>query len=192
MIAWGLLKNGQYSNEKWATFHGINEQLTVEDCDADWTNCQEELNTFTKSNDPLLQSQLASKQTQRCLIYRNALTPVRFQDFRTHRTAHDNSQNWPTFNGVRQKVSHIETTTAIKNPVKSTPLTTMPTTTKPTTTTTKPTTTTTKPRTTTIKHTTTTTKPTAKITRPTMPSTTTKTTSTTISSTTTKATTITE
>ncbi|KAK4037604.1 hypothetical protein OUZ56_029635 [Daphnia magna] len=108
MIAWGLLKNGQYANGKCVTHHGLEKQLTMEDCDADWTKCQEELKTFITSNDPLVQSQvsvgncskatnknqassirlispsdrstlmLASRQTQRCLFYRNAPTPVQF------------------------------------------------------------------------------------------------------------------
>ncbi|KAK4006752.1 hypothetical protein OUZ56_011910 [Daphnia magna] len=59
MIAWGLLKNGQYPNEKGVTHHGLNEQLTVENCDTDWTKCQEELKTFITRNDPLVQSQVS-------------------------------------------------------------------------------------------------------------------------------------
>ncbi|KAK4017537.1 hypothetical protein OUZ56_032949 [Daphnia magna] len=59
MIAWGLLKNGQYANGKCATHHGLEKQLTMEDCDTDWTKCQEELKTFITSNDPLVQSQLS-------------------------------------------------------------------------------------------------------------------------------------
>ncbi|XP_045030955.1 uncharacterized protein LOC123473721, partial [Daphnia magna] len=59
MIAWGLLKNGQYANGKCVTHHGLEKQLTMEDCDADWTKCQEELKTFITSNDPLVQSQVS-------------------------------------------------------------------------------------------------------------------------------------
>ncbi|KZS00082.1 Uncharacterized protein APZ42_003763 [Daphnia magna] len=35
MIAWGLLKNGQYPNGKCVTHHGLNKQLTMENCDID-------------------------------------------------------------------------------------------------------------------------------------------------------------
>ncbi|KAK4045621.1 hypothetical protein OUZ56_033308 [Daphnia magna] len=59
MIACGLLKNGQYANGKCVTHHGLEKQLTMEDCDADWTKCQEELKTFITSNDPLVQSQVS-------------------------------------------------------------------------------------------------------------------------------------
>ncbi|KAK4009701.1 hypothetical protein OUZ56_018847 [Daphnia magna] len=59
MIAWGLLKNGQYANGKCVTHHGLEQQLTMEDCDTDWTKCQEELKTFITSNDPLVQSQVS-------------------------------------------------------------------------------------------------------------------------------------
>ncbi|KZS00771.1 Uncharacterized protein APZ42_002793, partial [Daphnia magna] len=59
MIAWGLLKNGQYPNGKCVTHHGLEKQLTMEDCDTDWTKCKEELKTFITSNDPLLQSQVS-------------------------------------------------------------------------------------------------------------------------------------
>ncbi|XP_045027903.1 uncharacterized protein LOC123471074 [Daphnia magna] len=59
MIAWGLLKNGQYANGKCVTHHGLEKQLTMEDCDTDWTKCQEELKTFITSNDPLVQSQVS-------------------------------------------------------------------------------------------------------------------------------------
>ncbi|KAK4028573.1 hypothetical protein OUZ56_021578 [Daphnia magna] len=31
----------------------------MEDCDTDWTKCQDELKTFIKSNDPLVQSQVS-------------------------------------------------------------------------------------------------------------------------------------
>ncbi|KAK4017564.1 hypothetical protein OUZ56_033070 [Daphnia magna] len=59
MIAWGLLKNGHYPNGKCVTHHGLEQQLTMEDCDTDWTKCQEELKTFITSNDPLVQSQVS-------------------------------------------------------------------------------------------------------------------------------------
>ncbi|KAK4045744.1 hypothetical protein OUZ56_033645 [Daphnia magna] len=59
MIAWGLLKNGQYANGKCVTHHGLEKKLTMEDCDTDWTKCQEELKTFITSNDPLVQSQVS-------------------------------------------------------------------------------------------------------------------------------------
>ncbi|KAK4006335.1 hypothetical protein OUZ56_011489 [Daphnia magna] len=59
MIAWGLLKNGQYPNGKCVTHHGLEKQLTMEDCYTDWTKCQEELKTFITSNDPLVQSQVS-------------------------------------------------------------------------------------------------------------------------------------
>ncbi|KAK4007240.1 hypothetical protein OUZ56_012400 [Daphnia magna] len=59
MIAWGLLKNGQYPNGKCVTHHGLEKQLTMEDCDTEWTKCQEELKTFITSNDPLVQSQVS-------------------------------------------------------------------------------------------------------------------------------------
>lgn len=59
MIAWGLLKNGQYPNGKCVTHHGLNKQLTMEDCDADWIKCQDKLKTLTTSNDPLVQSQVS-------------------------------------------------------------------------------------------------------------------------------------
>ncbi|KZS02531.1 Uncharacterized protein APZ42_000398, partial [Daphnia magna] len=59
MIAWGLLKNGQYPNGKCVTHHGLEKQLTMEDCDTDWTKCQEELKTFITSNDPLVQSEVS-------------------------------------------------------------------------------------------------------------------------------------
>ncbi|KAK4004228.1 hypothetical protein OUZ56_005970 [Daphnia magna] len=57
MIAWVLLKNGQYPNGKCVTHHGFNKQLTMEDCDTDWTKCQDELKTFITS--PLVQSQVS-------------------------------------------------------------------------------------------------------------------------------------
>ncbi|KAK4015088.1 hypothetical protein OUZ56_030078 [Daphnia magna] len=59
MIAWGLLKNGQYPHGKCVTHHGLEKQLTMEDCDTDWTKCQDELKTFITSNDPLVQSQVS-------------------------------------------------------------------------------------------------------------------------------------
>ncbi|KAK4006857.1 hypothetical protein OUZ56_012013 [Daphnia magna] len=59
MIAWGLWKNGQYPTEKCVTHHGLNEQLTMENYDTDWTKCQDEHKTFLTSNDPLVQSQVS-------------------------------------------------------------------------------------------------------------------------------------
>ncbi|KAK4037694.1 hypothetical protein OUZ56_029725 [Daphnia magna] len=59
MIAWGLMKNGQYPNGKSVTHHGLEKQLTMEDCDTYWTKCQDELKTFITSNDPLVQSQVS-------------------------------------------------------------------------------------------------------------------------------------
>ncbi|KAK4045790.1 hypothetical protein OUZ56_033780 [Daphnia magna] len=53
MIAWGLLKNGQYPNGKCVTHHGLEKQLTIEDCDTDWTKCQEELKTFITKDPPV-------------------------------------------------------------------------------------------------------------------------------------------
>ncbi|KAK4015052.1 hypothetical protein OUZ56_030042 [Daphnia magna] len=46
MIAWRFLKNGQYPNEKCVTHHGLDEQLTAENCYTDWTKCQDELKTL--------------------------------------------------------------------------------------------------------------------------------------------------
>ncbi|KAK4006529.1 hypothetical protein OUZ56_011683 [Daphnia magna] len=81
MIAWGLLKNGQYPNGKCVTHHGLNKQLTMEDCDTDWTKCHE-LKTFITSNDPLVQSQVSvgncSKVTNKGQAFENAPTPVQF------------------------------------------------------------------------------------------------------------------
>ncbi|KAI9557148.1 hypothetical protein GHT06_016955 [Daphnia sinensis] len=59
MIAWGLLKNGQHPNEKCVTHHGLDKPLTLEDCDTDWTKCQEELKEYITSNDPLVKTQVS-------------------------------------------------------------------------------------------------------------------------------------
>ncbi|KZS04150.1 Uncharacterized protein APZ42_032987 [Daphnia magna] len=207
MIAWGLWKNGQYPNEKYDTHHGLNRQLIVEDCDADWIKCQEEHSSVTF----LLLSFLTLLQYPSETAAKSALTPTPFGALLN---ILDNSWQQTELVFIHRPTTAITTTvkstlpttttkptttttkptiTTIK-PTTTTPTTTTtkPTTTKPTTTTTTPTTKTTKPTTTTTKKTTTTTKPTTTNIELTFPSTTTKTTSTTISSTTTKTTTTTE
>ncbi|KAI9550580.1 hypothetical protein GHT06_006524 [Daphnia sinensis] len=163
MIAWGLLKNGQHPNEKFVTHHGLDKPLTLEDCDTDWTKCQEELKEYITSNDPLVKTQ----QTQLCLFSKSVPT-----------------QNWATLTSVRQKVSYIKTTRPTTTTTRAT------TTTRPTTTTTRATTMTTKATTTTRPTSTTTSKPIITPKFETPKTTTTSTTTTTIRTTTTAATTI--
>ncbi|KAK4006533.1 hypothetical protein OUZ56_011687 [Daphnia magna] len=56
----GVVEKCTISKQKMCnTHHGFNKQLTMEDCDTDWTKCQDELKTFITSNDPLLQSQVS-------------------------------------------------------------------------------------------------------------------------------------
>jgi hypothetical protein len=59
LINWGLLRSKGHNDTKCVTYHGVGEALTLEKCDPDWTQCQENLQQRLASitNDPLVNSQ---------------------------------------------------------------------------------------------------------------------------------------
>jgi hypothetical protein len=59
LISWGLLRSKAHNNTKCVTYHGVGKVLTLEDCDPNWTQCQENLQQRLANitNDPLVHSQ---------------------------------------------------------------------------------------------------------------------------------------
>jgi hypothetical protein len=59
LINWGLLRSKGHNNTKCVTYHGVGEVLTLETCNPNWTQCQENLQQRLANitNDPLVQSQ---------------------------------------------------------------------------------------------------------------------------------------
>ena len=59
LISWGLLRSKAHNNTKCVTYHGLGKVLTLEECDPNWTQCQENLQQRLANitNDPLVHSQ---------------------------------------------------------------------------------------------------------------------------------------
>ncbi len=59
LISWGLLRSKAHNDTKCVTYHGVGKVLTLEDCDPNWTQCQENLQQRLANitNDPLVHSQ---------------------------------------------------------------------------------------------------------------------------------------
>ena len=59
LINWGLLRSKGHNDTKCVTYHGVGKVLTLEDCDPNCTQCQENLQPCLASisNNPVVHSQ---------------------------------------------------------------------------------------------------------------------------------------
>jgi hypothetical protein len=119
LINWGLLRSKGHNDTKCVTYHGVGKVLTLEDCDPNWTQCQENLQQRLASitNDPLVHSQTTVGNCSEKGKVRQALeyaADFTIRPFNTNfcTTANstmlvlepctDTSTIWGTFNHTRQ------------------------------------------------------------------------------------------
>jgi hypothetical protein len=119
LINWGILRSKGHNNTKWVTFHGVGKVLTLEDCDSNWTQCQENLQQRLASitNDPVVHSQTTVANCSEKSKVRQALeyaADFTIRPFNTNycitanstmlvlKACTETSTIWGTFNHTRQ------------------------------------------------------------------------------------------